>query len=158
MMSLFTTMMVFLTAFTSRQIHSLAFIIKQSYPSLPSVKQSYKSCHQRLYRSSIWPSLTFTPVDAQGSMSMSMFISNSKFSIRSMAQMSNDGNVNEERNSVTGIIYQSDSPYIVQLYTKEGCTLCDKVKDVSVYVNFQCIVSHNDDHYNNNNNNKTKNK
>jgi len=33
--------------------------------------------------------------------------------------------------SVTGSVYEtSDSKVVVTLYTKEGCTLCDKVKDV----------------------------
>ena len=34
--------------------------------------------------------------------------------------------------SVTGTAYSSDNPkaLVVVLYTKEGCTLCDKVKDV----------------------------
>ena len=32
--------------------------------------------------------------------------------------------------SVTGSVYESDSGPVVTLYTKEGCTLCDKVKDV----------------------------
>jgi glutaredoxin len=33
---------------------------------------------------------------------------------------------------VTGTVYSSDDPKapVVVLYTKEGCTLCDKVKDV----------------------------
>lgn len=37
-----------------------------------------------------------------------------------------------QRTSVTGMIYEEnskDSP-VVQLYTKEGCTLCDKAKDI----------------------------
>lgn len=44
---------------------------------------------------------------------------------------------NNEHNSVTGMIYEvennnetSGSCPTVQLYTKEGCTLCDKAKDV----------------------------
>ena len=39
---------------------------------------------------------------------------------------------NSQRTSVTGMIYEEnskDSP-VVQLYTKQGCTLCDKAKDV----------------------------
>ena len=41
--------------------------------------------------------------------------------------------------SVTGTVYSSsddnkDDPIIVKLFTKEGCTLCDKVKDVLVQV------------------------
>ena len=41
----------------------------------------------------------------------------------------NDG----ERTSVTGTLYVSedDDAPVVTLFTKEGCTLCDKVKDVS---------------------------
>jgi thiol-disulfide isomerase/thioredoxin len=46
-----------------------------------------------------------------------------------------DNNENEQRRSVTGTIYKVDSDDCthhptVQLYTKEGCTLCDKTKDV----------------------------
>ena len=38
--------------------------------------------------------------------------------------------------SVTGIAYRSDDPQspVVKLFTKEGCTLCDKVKDVLILV------------------------
>jgi thiol-disulfide isomerase/thioredoxin len=36
--------------------------------------------------------------------------------------------------SVTGSVYQVDSAPTVTLFTKEGCTLCDKVKDVLVTV------------------------
>jgi glutaredoxin len=32
--------------------------------------------------------------------------------------------------SVTGTVYQADKEPVVILFTKEGCTLCDKVKDV----------------------------
>lgn len=44
----------------------------------------------------------------------------------------------QERTSVTGMVYEagdnshSDVYPAVQLYTKEGCTLCDKAKDVLV--------------------------
>jgi thiol-disulfide isomerase/thioredoxin len=40
---------------------------------------------------------------------------------------------NEEgRTSVTGTVYESDDANapVITLFTKEGCTLCDKVKDV----------------------------
>jgi glutaredoxin len=50
---------------------------------------------------------------------------------------SNNANIHAHRGrsrlfaSVTGSVYESDtSPVVVTLYTKEGCTLCDKVKDV----------------------------
>ena len=38
--------------------------------------------------------------------------------------------------SVTGTVYESDEPDAptVKLFTKEGCTLCDKVKDVLISV------------------------
>jgi len=36
--------------------------------------------------------------------------------------------------SVTGSVYQVDNGPTVTLFTKEGCTLCDKVKDVLVTV------------------------
>ena len=46
----------------------------------------------------------------------------------------NDGDNTTTRKSVTGIIYNSNSDPskdpTVQLFTKEGCTLCDKVVDV----------------------------
>lgn len=49
----------------------------------------------------------------------------------------NNGNIEGERKSVTGIIYTSEQqqeqekdPLVIQLFTKEGCTLCDKVTDV----------------------------
>lgn len=39
----------------------------------------------------------------------------------------------DERISVTGNVYTAadDSAPVVTLFTKNGCTLCDKVKDVS---------------------------
>lgn len=47
---------------------------------------------------------------------------------------SDDGEVSEDDSSghsVTGPIYDVDAGPSVKLFTKEGCTLCDKVKDVS---------------------------
>ena len=44
-----------------------------------------------------------------------------------------DENDSMQRTSVTGIIYQEEMKSVhptVQLYTKDGCTLCDKAKDV----------------------------
>lgn len=35
--------------------------------------------------------------------------------------------------SVTGPVYEMAGGPAVKLFTKEGCTLCDKVKDVSFY-------------------------
>jgi hypothetical protein len=37
----------------------------------------------------------------------------------------------QSENSVTGPIYELDGVPTVKLFTKQGCTLCDKVKDVS---------------------------
>ena len=61
---------------------------------------------------------------------------NKQFS-RSSILLSPDGSDNSSLsgNSVTGPIYDVESGIradfpIVQLYTKEGCTLCDKAKDV----------------------------
>ena len=43
---------------------------------------------------------------------------------------STTGENGEERRSVTGQIYTAEDHHpVVQLYTKEGCTLCDKVSD-----------------------------
>lgn len=40
-----------------------------------------------------------------------------------------------ERISVSGTIYSADGDApVVTLYTKDGCTLCDKVKDVRIHV------------------------
>eukprot|EP00581_Thalassiosira_minuscula_P009558 CAMPEP_0183702652 /NCGR_PEP_ID=MMETSP0737-20130205/690_1 /TAXON_ID=385413 /ORGANISM="Thalassiosira miniscula, Strain CCMP1093" /LENGTH=193 /DNA_ID=CAMNT_0025929299 /DNA_START=35 /DNA_END=616 /DNA_ORIENTATION=+ len=41
---------------------------------------------------------------------------------------SEDGN--DTHQSVTGPIYEMDGAPTVKLFTKQGCTLCDKVKDV----------------------------
>lgn len=45
---------------------------------------------------------------------------------------STEGNNADERKSVTGPIYNVDDSNapMVTLFTKDGCTLCDKVKDV----------------------------
>ena len=48
--------------------------------------------------------------------------------------------------SVTGPIYEMNGVTTVKLFTKEGCTLCDKVKDVSLCVYWsiyfsQCYIS-----------------
>ena len=44
---------------------------------------------------------------------------------------STNGQNEGERKSVTGTIYTAEDQHpVVQLYTKEGCTLCDKVSDV----------------------------
>ena len=37
----------------------------------------------------------------------------------------------QSEDSVTGPIYELDGVPTVKLFTKQGCTLCDKVKDVS---------------------------
>eukprot|EP00978_Attheya_sp_CCMP212_P021849 scaffold64230_cov41-Attheya_sp.AAC.3 len=46
------------------------------------------------------------------------------------------GSAEKQRISVTGTIYESDrdGDPVVQLFTKEGCTLCDKVKEVLIMV------------------------
>ncbi len=45
--------------------------------------------------------------------------------------------------SVTGSVYESDdSKVVVTLYTKEGCTLCDKVKDVLKQVQEESEFAH----------------
>ena len=41
------------------------------------------------------------------------------------------GEKSSNRQSVTGPIYEMDDVPTVKLFTKQGCTLCDKVKDVS---------------------------
>lgn len=41
---------------------------------------------------------------------------------------SDDGYVQSQ--SVTGLIYEMPNAPSVKLFTKQGCTLCDKVKDV----------------------------
>ena len=53
---------------------------------------------------------------------------------RQQLSVADDGSLQ----SVTGPIY--DMPYgpKVKLFTKEGCTLCDKVKDVSVQPGYAC--------------------
>ena len=33
---------------------------------------------------------------------------------------------------MTGTAYEGEGPVVVRLFTKEGCTLCDKVKDVLI--------------------------
>ncbi|EED91927.1 predicted protein [Thalassiosira pseudonana CCMP1335] len=44
---------------------------------------------------------------------------------------SGDGSAESSGQSITGSIYEMDgSSVVVKLFTKEGCTLCDKVKDV----------------------------
>ena len=60
-----------------------------------------------------------------------------KFYSSTSSRLRNTQNENNEHNSVTGMIYEvenniesSGSNPTVQLYTKEGCTLCDKAKDV----------------------------
>lgn len=54
-------------------------------------------------------------------------------------------NANDESGgsqSVTGPIYEMDNGPVVKLFTKEGCTLCDKVKDVSVTIKkYACYLS-----------------
>jgi len=41
--------------------------------------------------------------------------------------------VSEDRGSVNGIVYAGDSDApVIRLFTKKGCTLCDKVKDVLI--------------------------
>ena len=50
--------------------------------------------------------------------------------VRQISSMS----ANKRHNSATGVLYEAsrrDSPTI-RLFTKEGCTLCDKVKDVRI--------------------------
>lgn len=42
--------------------------------------------------------------------------------------------------SVTGPVYDMSGGPSVKLFTKEGCTLCDKVKDVCVYLTW-CMLS-----------------
>ena len=50
---------------------------------------------------------------------------------------SGDGSAESSGQSITGSIYEMDgSSVVVKLFTKEGCTLCDKVKDVSVDVRY----------------------
>lgn len=63
------------------------------------------------------------------------FHNNNIVSSRNLHSHSDDPNYTVDRKSVTGIIYEaadqtSGSKPTVQLYTKEGCTLCDKAKDV----------------------------
>ena len=41
------------------------------------------------------------------------------------------GEKSSNHQSVTGPIYEMDDVPTVKLFTKQGCTLCDKVKDVS---------------------------
>jgi hypothetical protein len=49
-----------------------------------------------------------------------------------------DGSAESSGQSITGSIYEMDgSSVVVKLFTKEGCTLCDKVKDVSVDVRYR---------------------
>lgn len=43
-----------------------------------------------------------------------------------------DADENFSRKSVTGQIYDMPNRPCVKLFTKQGCTLCDKVKDVSI--------------------------
>ena len=48
--------------------------------------------------------------------------------MRTLFQSASDDN---EKKSVTGTIYSEESNHpIVSLYTKEGCTLCDKAVDI----------------------------
>ena len=48
------------------------------------------------------------------------------------SSLSDDASAEESSNhqSVTGPIYEMDDSPTVKLFTKKGCTLCDKVKDV----------------------------
>lgn len=59
-----------------------------------------------------------------------------QFRLKNTESDDNDGT---QRTSVTGMIYEETSQDskghpIIQLYTKEGCTLCDKAKDVLLSV------------------------
>ena len=57
-------------------------------------------------------------------------IAGRRISRRTRRYITND---DEERISVTGTVYSADNGApIVTLFTKDGCTLCDKVKDVLV--------------------------
>eukprot|EP00816_Leptocylindrus_hargravesii_P003295 CAMPEP_0196803210 /NCGR_PEP_ID=MMETSP1362-20130617/2594_1 /TAXON_ID=163516 /ORGANISM="Leptocylindrus danicus, Strain CCMP1856" /LENGTH=207 /DNA_ID=CAMNT_0042174663 /DNA_START=233 /DNA_END=854 /DNA_ORIENTATION=- len=58
------------------------------------------------------------------------YLSNS--ATRLFSSIEGNDNASGERKSVTGPIYTADdsSTPMVTLFTKDGCTLCDKVKDV----------------------------
>jgi len=43
---------------------------------------------------------------------------------------SSDDQAPSQNNSVSRIVYEDDPKIHVKLFTKEGCTLCDKVKEV----------------------------
>lgn len=110
----------------SPQLLLATLAISSSWRSCVPLVESFSIRSQQKQRTAVGPSVLHRSVHLPPRNSRPI-----------LASSLSDGDASETSGSyqsVTGLIYEMNDAPAVKLFTKEGCTLCDKVKDVSFCV------------------------